>query len=226
MDPAVSVLVTSLTSKEVSDQILKDTPDGDYEVYQDPLSQAPIIVVAATAATSDQAELIRDRVTDLLPTTLNSLQSEAGVRPKARITATDLVIDPRATEVWRQLIRLLILIIGGGLVGTLLFLGVVDAIARSRRESKQRRALVAESGEPPTPDEAGQEVDPQVVEPEDVEAEDAEADDARPVAAVDGVPTEPELPKASVRPKQQDMRATTTRQLSKRNKRNRKSRSG
>lgn len=138
MDPAVSVLVTQLTSKEVSDQMLADVPDGDYEMYEDPLSQAPIIVISATAPTDAQAELIRDRVTAALPRALTTLQVQAGVRSQARITSTDLVVDAHAVTSWRGLVRLLILVVAVGLAGTILCIGVVDAIARSRAEARRR----------------------------------------------------------------------------------------
>lgn len=157
MDPVVSVLITQLTSERMSDQLLAGSTEGDYQVVEDPLSQAPIIVITATAKTDQEAEAILDRVTAQAPQSLESLQVDAGVLPRTRISLVDLVRDDSATVVWKGLVRLVILIVAVGLGGTLLFIGFVDAVARSRQESRRRAAhlLAAEpedEGAPPPAD--------------------------------------------------------------------------
>jgi hypothetical protein len=139
MDPVVSILVTQMTSKQVSDQMLAGQPGGGYQVVQDPLTDAPIIVVTATAPNDAEAKVIRDRVIEAMPGALQDLQVEASVPPKARITLTDLVVDARASTVWKGLVRILILIAGAGIVGTVMLVGAVDAIARSRADARRRR---------------------------------------------------------------------------------------
>lgn len=157
MDPVVSVLVTKLTSEEFSHRMVAGQPGGDYEMVRDPQSQAPIIDVTASGTTDAQAETIRDRILAAMPGTLRTLQADAGVPDRARITLTDLVADPHASESWKGLIRILVLIAGAGIVGTLLLVGAVDAIARSRREAKrapERAPARQESPKAPQPQRA------------------------------------------------------------------------
>lgn len=136
MDPAVSVLVASMTADAVKDEILGSPPFGDYDIEADPMAAAPIIIVTASAPNSAEATRIRDRVTSEMPSTLQDLQADAGVPERARITLTELVKDQKATTSWKSLIRLLIVIVAAGLAGTLLMIGVVDAIIRSRKAAK------------------------------------------------------------------------------------------
>ena len=132
MDPALSVLITKMASEEMSDQILSDAPETTYEIDEDPLSQAPIIVMTASGKDAAEAGRVLDRVSKQTPLTLNELQNEAGVPRDARITLLPLVRDVEITAVWGQLLRLEILIIGVGVVGTILIAGLWDAIVRSR----------------------------------------------------------------------------------------------
>ena len=132
MDPALSVLITKMASEEMSDQILSDAPETTYEIDEDPLSQAPIIVMTASGKDAAEAGRVLDRVSKQTPLTLNELQNEAGVPRDARITLLPLVRDVEITAVWGQLLRLEILIIGVGVVGTILLAGLWDAIVRSR----------------------------------------------------------------------------------------------
>lgn len=178
MDPVVSVLITQLTSEQMSDQLLAGSTDGDYQVIEDPLSQAPIIVITATAKTDQEAEAILDRVTAQAPQSLESLQVDAGVLPRTRISLVDLVRDDVATVVWKGLVRMIILIVAVGLGGTLLLIGFVDAIARSRQESRRRAAhlLVAEPESSEEPEGADEEPSAEAVgqptaEPVEIEAD-------------------------------------------------------
>ncbi len=145
IDPALSVLVTKMTSEQMSDRIVEGTKSGDYTVDEDPLSQAPIVVVTATGADSAETRAVLDRVREELPETFNQLQDQAGIRESARITLLELVSDEEPSLVWGGLIRLEIMIVGVGLVGTLLLIGLWDALARSR--SSRRRSTADEADE-------------------------------------------------------------------------------
>lgn len=143
LNPAVSILVTRVSAKQVSDRLLADEPGGEYTVAQDPTTQAPILIVTATGPDDAAALRIRDKVTSAMPGELDALQRDASVPEKARITMTDLVVDEHATASWKPLMRLLIVLGALGVVGTVLFVGGVDAIARSRKDARRRR-LAAE----------------------------------------------------------------------------------
>jgi hypothetical protein len=132
IDPALSVLVTKLMAEDFSEQMLADAPASDYMVAEDPTSQAPIIVVTASSKDADEASAVLDRVVQELPTVLDDLQDEAGITRSARITLVPLVRDSEPQRVLGGLLRVEILLLGAGVVGTLLLAGLWDAIARSR----------------------------------------------------------------------------------------------
>ena len=150
--PALSVLVTKLMAEDFRDSMLEDAPSSDYTVAEDPLSQAPIVVVTASSKDADEASQVLDRVSGELPTVLDDLQDGAGITRSARITLVPLVRDNRPERVMGGLLRIEILLLGAGLVGTLLLAGLWDAIVRSRadRRSPEHDELGADSvDEPP-----------------------------------------------------------------------------
>lgn len=132
MDPALSVLVTQMSAEEMSDRLLSDAPETSYTIAGDPLSPAPIVVITVSGTDATEANRVLDRVTKQAPLTLNQLQKQASIPSDARITLVPLVRDEAITVVWNQLLRLEILIIGAGFVGTLLLAGLWDAIAQSK----------------------------------------------------------------------------------------------
>lgn len=132
IDPALSVLVTKLMAEDFSDRMLSDAPSSDYTVAEDPVSRAPIIVITASSNDADEASAVLDRVVQELPTVLDDLQDEAGITPSARITLVPLVRDSEPQRVLGSLLRVEILLLGAGVVSTLLLAGLWDAIARSR----------------------------------------------------------------------------------------------
>lgn len=140
LDPALSVLVTKMASEEMSDRILSDAPQTTYTIGEDPLSQAPVVVVTASGKDGAEAGRVLDRVMKRTPVTLNALQEEAGVRPEARITLVPLVRDEETSVVWSRLLRLEILLIGVGVVSTLLLAGLLDAFVRARVARTTRSA--------------------------------------------------------------------------------------
>jgi hypothetical protein len=136
IDPALSVLVTKLMADEFSDRMLEGAPDTDYTVAEDPLSQAPVVVVTASGKDAAEASAVLDRVTEEMPQVLDDLQAQAGITGSARITLVPLVRDEEPQRVIGGLVRIEILLLGGGLVGTLLLVGLWDAIARSRTATR------------------------------------------------------------------------------------------
>ncbi len=136
IDPALSVLVTKLMADDFSASMLEGAPDTDYTVAEDPLSQAPIVVIAVTGKDSAEASMVLDRVSEEMPRVLDNLQADAGITRSARITLVPLVRDEKPSKVIGGLLRIEILLIGVGLVGTLLLAGLWDALARSRAAAR------------------------------------------------------------------------------------------
>lgn len=151
IDPALSVLITKMMADDTSDRMLDGTSQSDYVVAEDPLSQAPVIVATVSGKDPDEAEVVLDRISEEMPQVLDSLQADSGIRERARITLVPLVRDAEPTVVWGGLLRLLIVVIGVGLVGTLLLTGLWDAVARSRAA---RGRVPEEPGSPSTPEDA------------------------------------------------------------------------
>ena len=149
IDPALSVLVTKLMAEEFSDRMLESSPGADYTVAEDPVSQAPIVVVIASSSDPDEAATVLDRVTVELPTVLDDLQDEAGITPSARITLLPLIRDDEPARVLGGLLRIEILLIAAGLVGTLLLAGLWDALARSRAAAASAPPAAAVTAVPP-----------------------------------------------------------------------------
>ena len=156
IDPALSVLVTKVMADDFSDRMLKDAPDADYTVAEDPLSQAPVVVVTASARTRRRCRRCWTGSPRRCRRSFDDLQAEAGITRSARITLVPLVRDEKPQRVIGGLMRIEILLLGGGLVATVLLAGLWDAIARSRAESRSAAEDEDEPGaDGPDEDEPG-----------------------------------------------------------------------
>ena len=160
IDPALDVLVTKLMADDFSERVLKGAPSTDYTVGEDPLSQAPVVVVTASGSDADEAATILDRVTREMPEVFDTLQADAGVKAAARISLVPLVRDEVPQVVYGGLVRIEILLLGAGLVGTLLLAGLWDALSRSR--------AAARLGDRPATESAPVDADPDPVDADPV----------------------------------------------------------
>lgn len=145
------VLIRSLASKDIVDDVQAKNPNLTYQATNDPLSSGPLVVVTADAPTEQQALEGARYVSSLLPTTLVRIQDQLGVKQDARITSLVLTADGRATVVRKKQIQATGLAGIGSLVALLLGVAVTDGLLNDRSRRRARRASVStEPDWPPT----------------------------------------------------------------------------
>jgi hypothetical protein len=108
-------------------------PDVSYEVEQDFISSAPMILISVEANSPANAVTALDAVADLVPKTLADLQEGLKLRPGALITSMPVAIDQKPTVEHKDQIRAGI-VAGGGTLGlALLLIALIDGVLGARR---------------------------------------------------------------------------------------------
>jgi len=138
LDEVVDVLTRSMTSQSVGDQVAARWPQAEFVVERDLNSSGPIMIVTVDAKSAADATDITQQLVDLVPTTLEALQSSAGVRSRSMVTHTVLTKFDRPEVVHSDQIRVGLAAAAAGLVGTAFLVALVDGrIGARRRRSKE-----------------------------------------------------------------------------------------
>jgi len=146
LTPALEVLVRSVNSDSVAEQILGDDFDNDdslagYTVARDLEASGPIMLVTATGASADEARDILDQVIAVIPERLATLQADVDVPDGSQMTSLTLSVDDRVEVLTNDRTRLLLGVAAGGVVLTVIGTGLIDGLilsARRRRSQKEK----------------------------------------------------------------------------------------
>jgi len=188
LTPALEVLVRSVNSDTVAEQILGDDFDNDdslagYTVARDLEASGPIMLVTATGASENEAREILDEVIAVIPERLAALQADVEVPDGSQMTSLTLSVDDRVEVLTTDRTRLLLGVAAGGVVVTVIGTGLIDGLilsARRRRSQKEKlpryKRRTAEEREEQTETTA----DAPARVPETVQTEQARLSESRP----------------------------------------------
>lgn len=132
------VVATRVANSDSTDALLANGTTGTFTIARDQTTSAPILLIIAKDATAAGALQTAKAVSDLVPSTLASLQSSAAVPTKARVTVSSLTTSKTASAVRKSQLRAVIAVVVLGLIVTLFVVGSIDRAAmRRRRRSTQ-----------------------------------------------------------------------------------------
>jgi hypothetical protein len=118
--------------------LCRSSPEVSFEVTQDYISSAPMILITVEADSPANAVTAVNAVADLVPTTLSDLQAALNLRSRALITSMPVVIDQNPEAVHKDQIRAGIVAGGGTLGVALLLIGLIDGLLAARRARQEQ----------------------------------------------------------------------------------------
>lgn len=127
------VLVATYSGTAFQDEIAARAPDAEVLVSLDESTQGGVIAVDVKDRGAQQTMDLLDDVTDTVSQRLKGLQSEVGVETKDVVESMLLATDTEAKPDYQSLIRILVIVVGGGLVVTGALALVLDVLLRRRR---------------------------------------------------------------------------------------------
>ncbi|GAA1158856.1 hypothetical protein GCM10009583_31510 [Ornithinicoccus hortensis] len=133
--PVTEVLSRNMMADATRTRLLGDRADVEYDVYPDASTAGPMIEVTVTARSEPEALEWSERVLAELPQALDRLQEQTDVPEIARISAMTVSIPETATELRSATTRILILLVGVGLISTVLLAIWVDSQLRQNRRT-------------------------------------------------------------------------------------------
>ncbi len=138
----VDILVKVLGSEEVGSRLKAEGLDGTFEIAANrDFYRGPIVDVATESSSEEQAKKNAQLVIDEMQAQLTDLQSQQGTDPTYFIKPLVIVAPDHATRVLSGTLRLLIVVVGLGVVATLGSALAADALDR------RRARLAAEGGD-------------------------------------------------------------------------------
>jgi hypothetical protein len=145
------VLVATYSGTAFQDEIAARAPDAEVLVSMDESTQGGVIAVDVKDRGEQQTMDLLDDVTGTVSQRLDGLQTEVGVEKKDVVGSMLLAKDTEAKPDYQSLIRILVIVVGGGLVVTGVLALVLDVLLRRRRSghsaprSPRRRRRHAQS---------------------------------------------------------------------------------
>lgn len=136
LDQALGVLQVKVMSPEVSGTLLKKFHGSALEIGRDATTAGPIMVVAVTADTPEAALELAHESTELVSTTLGSLQSDLNVPKASLITVMELSKDTTPITVAKKRLQMTAIVAVGGSATTLLFVALIDRLMFNRKSRK------------------------------------------------------------------------------------------
>lgn len=152
--------------EEMATQMCQLSPAGiTFEATPDFTSGAPLILVTVDSTSPTTGAVALKAIVDRVPGILSELQADLGLRPKALVTSTPVVMDFQPDVIHKKQIRAALLA-GAVVLGLgLLLIGLIDSSVQ-RRQSRGDEPLIEVEDEfpetqdaPPEPDAAADEAD-------------------------------------------------------------------
>lgn len=139
LEQALAVLTVRVDSPAVADPILGKNPELTYTVARDTGTAGPIVRITAEGNTAESTLRILNDVVKAMPESMKYLQDELQVAEKVRITVMTIVQDNEAKAVTKKLQRLVLSILGAGILLTILATSLLDR-ALNARKSRQGKS--------------------------------------------------------------------------------------
>ncbi|KIS28155.1 hypothetical protein TV39_06210 [Arthrobacter sp. SPG23] len=136
LDQAMGVLTVKVNSDSVRGPIEEAYPGAEYSTEHDTTTSGPIVRVKVSGDSSATTLEVLNRVLEVMPATITSLQDELSLPQASRISLLTLGIDKDTTLVGEARTRALLVVAALGLAGTLLVTGLADKRLIKRRGKK------------------------------------------------------------------------------------------
>lgn len=137
LDVAAGVISRAMTDRKTQQQITHAGAPGTYTIAPDAVSGGPLLVITAEADTPGGALTTLAVVNRILPTTLQTVQTSAGISSASLIRSRQLTLDDTAQPVRKPLIRALLVAIVAGLAATVLAASLLDGILLRRSAGRR-----------------------------------------------------------------------------------------
>lgn len=147
LDIPARVVVASLSSNDEMDLIAKRAPDAEVAVTIEDSTRGPVIAVDVKDPSEATALDTLSFVAGQIPSTLATLQSQIDVPQNVTVRSMPLTMDTTAKRDYSTFIRLLILVVAGGLVLAVAIAFIVDNLTTRRVSARQHRTQ-PDSGSP------------------------------------------------------------------------------
>ena len=146
LSQASDVLVRALSADAVLTPILGSDPTVGVTIARDTTTSGPILVISASGTDEAQVAAVFDELLPIVPTTLDDLQSSAGVADAAKVTTLPLTVDAESTVSQKSRYQAIGVLGVGTLAITLLLTGFIDGLllARPQRRPQRSTAPVAD----------------------------------------------------------------------------------
>ena len=132
LDVAAGVISRAMTDRATQQEVKKAGAPGTYTIEPDAVSGGPVLLVTAEAVSPEGALTTLAVVNRVLPTTLQAVQTGAGISSASLIQSRQLTRDEAAQPVRKPLIRALLVAVVAGLALTLLVASLVDGMLLRR----------------------------------------------------------------------------------------------
>lgn len=152
LDQAMGVFTVKLNSDSVRSPIEDSYPGADYSTERDATTSGPIVRVKVTGDSAATTLEVLNRVLDVMPATLSSLQDELSLPQASRISLLTLGVDKDTTLVGEARTRALLVVAALGMAGTLLMTGLADKRMIRRRVKKRVVTDTPSNNASPTPE--------------------------------------------------------------------------
>ncbi|KQR73251.1 hypothetical protein ASF98_22520 [Arthrobacter sp. Leaf337] len=136
LEQAMGVLTVKMNSDSVRGPIEDAYPGAEYSTERDATTSGPIVRVKVAGDSSATTLDVLNRVLDVMPATIASLQDELSLPQASRISLLTLGVDKDTTLVGEARTRALLVVAALGLAGTLLLTGLADKKLIKRRGKK------------------------------------------------------------------------------------------
>ena len=132
---ARDIVIRSLTSKSVADQIAEQIPGSTFEATPDVTTNAPIINVTVEASSADDAAKTLTAVLGRIPEILTELQAGLDLDQTSVITSQPLIADTMPVVLHKDQIRAGVAVLAAALGLSLLMIGLLDGLLLGRKRA-------------------------------------------------------------------------------------------
>lgn len=132
LDLTARVLVATYSSTAFAEEIAAVSPDAEVVVAVDEATRGPVIAIHVTARSEQEALDVLERVADDVPARLAALQQEVGVGDDAAVHSVPLTTDTHAETEYQAMIRMLVVVVVGGIAVTAAIALLSDVLVRRR----------------------------------------------------------------------------------------------
>ncbi|SIN90827.1 hypothetical protein SAMN05443544_1785 [Agromyces cerinus subsp. cerinus] len=136
-----SILAAYFQSSSVQAQVAELSPEAKYSVAIEASTRGPLMSIDVTDVTADGALTTLDYLAGAIPSNLERLQQEVGAPSASTVTSMPLTMDSEATEHTDGTIRMMIVAVAVGLLGTVTLTFTIDRLILRRAQRRRDDAL-------------------------------------------------------------------------------------